>query len=339
MKKIPPITEEEWSLCNEFNRNLRDEFIENSTELSPKSLDSYKSNLSIWFGWLRKYCDNKKQVDVKSRDYLKFQNWLVNMDHSSADISNKRSAISSLNNYIVLYYEDLFPTFKNFINKAVKKPEPKLVNEKNPPTIAEMQMLCETLENGNYKDKYMKICWLKFCWETGCRRAESALLLKSIVDAKPVTKTVKVKDDEGIVVEKEATFYVSHPIRCKGKGKTGKVRRLKFSDYSMDAIKKWLEIRGEDECEYVFVIKTNKEVRKIALETFNQWSAKEFTKILGKRYHPHASREGRATSIVVEEGKSVESAARLLGHASSETTKKHYIICDAQEDEADELFT
>jgi integrase len=164
-------------------------------------------------------------------------------------------------------------------------------------------------------------------------------LLKSVVDAKPVTKTVKVKDEEGNVSEKEATFYVTHPIRCKGKGKTGKVRRLKFSDYAMDAIKKWLEIRGEDNCEYVFVIKTSKEVRRLAAETLNQWSAGEFTKILGKRYHPHASREGRATSIVVEEGKSVESAARLLGHASSETTKKHYIICDNEDDEADELFT
>ncbi len=339
MKKIPPITGEEWLACNEFNRNLRDEFIENSTELSPKSLSSYRSNLQIWFNWLRVNCGNKKQTEIKSRDYLKFQNWLVNMDHSSADISNKRSAISSLNNYIILYYEDLYPTFRNFINKAVKKPEPRLVNEKNPPTIAEMQMLCDTLEQSNIKDKYMKIAWLKFSWETGCRRAESLQLLKSVVNQQPITKTVKVKDDKGNVSEKEATYYTSHSIRCKGRGKTGKVRKFKFSDYAMDALKKWLEVRGEDDCEFMFVVKSDHDVHQVSAESFNQWCAGVFSKILKKRVHPHCLRESRATSIVIEEGKSVESAARLLGHASSETTKKHYIICDSQEDEADELFT
>lgn len=339
MKKIPSITKEEWMMCNEFNRNMRDEFLENSTELSPKSLDSYRSNLQIWFNWVRKNCGNKPQTEIKSRDYLKFQNWLVNLGHSSSDISNKRSAISSFNNYLLVYYEDEFPTFRNFINKGVKKPEPRLVNEKNPPTIAEMQMLCETLENSKVKDKHMKIAWLKFSWETGCRRAESLQLLKSVVDAKPITKVVKVKDENGNIVEKEATYFITHNIRCKGRGKTGKVRKFKFSDYAMDAIKKWLSVRGEDDCEFVFAIKTADGVRQCSAETFNQWCAGIFTKMLGRRLHPHAIREARATSIVVEEGKSVESAQKLLGHEDSSTTRKHYIICDTEDDEADELFT
>lgn len=339
MKKIPAVTEEEWLQCNEFNRNMRDEFIENSTELSPKSLASYKSNLTIWFNWVRLHCGNKKQIEIKSRDYLKYQNWLINLDHSSADISNKRSAISSLNNYLLVYYEDEFPTFRNFINKGVKKPEQRLVNEKNPPTIAEMQMMCDALENSNVRDKYMKLAWLRFSWETGCRRAESLQLLKSVIDAKPTIKTVKVKDESGDQVEKEATYYVTHNIRCKGRGKTGKIRKFKFSDYSMDAIKKWLEVRGNDGCEFVFVYKTKKEVRQLSAETFNQWCATLFTNILGRRVHPHCLRESRATSIVVEEGKSVESAQRLLGHEDSSTTRKHYIICDDEDDESDELFT
>lgn len=339
MKKIPPITEEEWLLCNEFNRNLRDEFIENSTELSPKSLDSYRSNLAIWFNWVRQHCDNKRQVDIKPRDYLRFQNWLVNLDHSPADISNKRSAISSLNNYIIVYYEDDFPTFRNFISKAIKKPEPRLVNEKKPPTIAEMQMLCEAIENSDVKDKYMKIAWLKFSWETGCRRAESIQLLKSIVNQEPITRMVKVKDENGNLVEREAVYYMTHTIRCKGRGKTGKLRKFKFSDYSMDAIKKWLEVRGEDDCEYVFVTKTASGVKQLAPETLNQWCANTFSKILGRRFHPHLIRAARATSIVVEEGKSVEAAQKLLGHASSEVTKSHYIVRDTDDDEADELFT
>jgi len=244
-----------------------------------------------------------------------------------------------LNNYIMVYYEDMYPTFRNFISKAIKKPEPRLVYEKKPPTIAEMQMLCDALENSNVKDKYMKIAWLRFSWEVGCRRAESRQLLKSVVESPLITKTIKVKDEHGNVMEKEASYYLTHSIRCKGKGKTGKVRKFKFTDYSMDAIKKWLEVRGEDECPFVFVIKDANGTRQLAAETLNQWSSGVITKLLGRRFHPHATREGRSTAIVVEEGKSVEVAQKLLGHASSETTRKHYVIVDAEEDESDELFT
>lgn len=338
MKRLPPVTQEEWSQCNEFNRNVIDEFIENSTELSPKTLKSYRSNLMIWANWVRASCQNKRQVDIKSRDYLRFQNWLVGMDRSSADIANKRSAISSLNAYITIYYEDEFKTFRNFINTGVKKPEPRLVKVKDPPTIAEIQMICETLENSNVKDKYLKISWIKYSFETAARRAESIQLLKSVVDVPAIVKTIKVRDEFGNQEEKESTYYVSNDIRCKGRGRTGKIRKLKFSDYSMDAIKKWLEVRGEDDCEYVFAVKTKDGMNQIAPETLNNWCTNIFSKILGRNLTPHNLRSARATSIVVEEGLSAEVAQRLLGHESVETTRKSYIINDIEDDESDELF-
>ena len=95
IKRLPPITDEEWMLCNEFNRKLRDEFIANSTELSPQTIRTYKSNLAIWFNWVRENLNNKKQTDIRSIEYLRYQNWLVNRGVSSSDTERKRSAISS----------------------------------------------------------------------------------------------------------------------------------------------------------------------------------------------------------------------------------------------------
>ena len=324
-------------LCNEFNRNIRDEFLENSTELSPKTLKAYYSNLQIWFNWVRLHCDNKRQIDIKSKEYLKFQNWLVNKNHSSSDVSNKRSAISSLNNYLMVYYEEEYPTFRNFINKAVKKPEKSYVNEKDPPTKAEMIMIIEKLENSSIKDKWQKIAYLKFTWETGCRREESRQLLKDTIYAKPITKTVKVKNEDGVEEEKPVKYYLTAKIRCKGKGKTGNIRRLKFSDYAMDALKKWVEERGEDDYEFMFVSKSKDGVKQVGESTFNQWGSNCFTKLLGRRFHPHILREARATTIVVEDGKNIEAAQRLLGHSSSETTKI-YVCKEDDEEESDELF-
>lgn len=336
MRRLEPITEEQWELCNKFNRELRDEFISNSTELSDKSLNSYKSNLAIWFNWVRENLDNKKQVDIKPREYLKYQNWLLGMGHSSSDIANKRSAISSLNNYIEVYYSDEYPTFHNFINKSIKKPEKAFVHEKVPPTREEMEMMIESLENSKYKYKKEYIAYLKFTFETGCRRAETRQILRDIVNSPIITKTVKTKDENGNDIEKEARYYMTPKIRCKGKGKTGKVRQLKFSDYSMDAFKEWLAER-DDDCPYMFTVVYGKEIKQVSEGTFNGWAKNVFTPILGRRFHPHCLREAIATDIVLTQGKSIETAKSLLGHNDSSTTKIYVIGAD-EEAESDELF-
>ena len=46
------------------------------------------------------------------------------------------------------------------------------------------------------------------------------------------------------------------------KGKQGKIRKFQFDDEAMESIRKWLEVRGEDDCKYLFVTK-NKMVKQI----------------------------------------------------------------------------
>lgn len=333
LEKIKPLTQHEWMQCNEFNRNLCNEFLENSTELSPKTIKSYTSNLKIWLNWVRLHCDDKRHVDIKSRDYLRFQNYLINLEHSSSDIKNKRAAISSLNNYIVVYYEDVYPTFRNFISRGIKSPEKSFVREKNPPTKAEMDMLFQKLEE---LEEWQKIAYLKFTFDTGCRRAEARQLLKSVVDSEPIVKTINVVNDEGLEEEKQSAYYITHKIRCKGKGKTGKVRTFKLNKGTMLALQKWLDVRGDDDCKYMFVTKHGGKINQVSESTFNQWSSGLFTKLLGRRFHPHILRESRATSLVVEDGKDIESARKLLGHESCETTQI-YVVKD-DEDDIDDLY-
>lgn len=336
MERLQPVTDQEFSLCNKFNLEIYNDFLDNSTELSDKTLNAYRSNLKIWINWIRKNLGNKKIVDIKPREYLKFQNWLLGKNHSSSDISNKRSAISSLNNYIVVYYSDEYPTFHNFINKSIKKPEKAFVHEKLPPTREEIEMMVETLENSKQKYKKQYIAYLKFTFETGCRRAETMQIMKNIIDTPIITKTVKTKDENGNEIEKEARYYLTPKIRCKGRGKSGKIRQLKFSDYAMDAFKEWVAER-DDDCPYMFITKHNGEVKQVSESTFNGWGKSLFTKILGRRFHPHALREAIATDIVLEQGKSIEAAKALLGHESSETTRIYVVGAD-QESESDELF-
>lgn len=336
MERLKQITEDEYLQCSKQNRELLEDFLSNSTELSDKTLIAYSSNLRIWLVWLKDYLDNKFQVEVKPREFLRYQNYLLSKGHSSSDISNKRAAVSSFNNYIVTYYSDEYPTFHNFINKSIKKPEKSYVHEKIPPTREEIEMMVQKLENSDIKNKYQYIAYLKFTFETGCRRAETRQIMRDIINTQLTIKQVKTRDENGNLVIKEAKYYLTPKIRCKGKGKTGKIRQLKFSDYAMDALKKWVECR-DDDCPYMFVVYVNKEWKQVAEGTFNGWSKGLFTNLLGRRFHPHALREAIATDTVLTQGKSIEAAKALLGHESSETTRIY--VCGIDEgEEADELF-
>ena len=177
------------------------------------------------------------------------------------------------------------------------------------------------------------MAYVLFSYSTGCRRAEARQLLKEVVDYEPIVKTVTVIDENGKEIQAESRSYKTHEIRCKGRSRAGKRRQFLFGEDAMNAIKKWLEVRGDDDCPYVFVIKQKNDgsVRQVAEETFNGWCTDLFTKIMGQRIHPHLLRSSRATNLVVYDHRDLETAQKLLGHESSETTKI-YVVKDDEKD-------
>lgn len=120
MKKVQPITQEQWEKCNEWNRGIVDEFLDNSPHLTEQSKKVYRSNLMIWFNWICENADNKPQYEITPVEYLCFQSWIISMGHGLADVKNKRAAISSLCNYIEEYYAEQLPQFKTCIAKGVR---------------------------------------------------------------------------------------------------------------------------------------------------------------------------------------------------------------------------
>lgn len=319
------VTQVELGLCNKFNIDILNEFLENSMQLSDKTKISYRSCLYSWFNWVRLNADNKRHVDLKSIDLLKYQNFLAKNEHSSSDIATKRYAISSLNLYILTYYEEEYKNFRNFVHKGVAKPEHSLKNEKLPPTRAELNMILDNLEE---RGELQKIAYLKFCYETGCRREEARQILKDVVNAKQ-----NIKDMSG----SEIHYYYTHDVRCKGRGKTGKIRKFIFTDYSMDAFKAWAESR-DDDCEYMFITSHNGKVVQAGETAFNYWATNDFSKILGRRFHPHIMREAAATIRSVEDGKSDKSIQSLLGHKDQSTTQL-YIIRPNEDEDVYEIYT
>lgn len=326
-KRLVGFTDEEFkNKVNPTNKELVSGFLEQS-HLSDQTLKQYKSALYIFCKWIYEECDNKEITSLKPRDALRFQNFLINKGLSSSAIKLRRYAVSSLCGFIEVYYGDEYPNFRNIFTRAVPNVADSFVKEKEPLTVDEIDRLIKALSK---KGDWQKIAYILFTYSTGCRREETRQLLVEVAEYD------KHKDKDG----NEKNFYITHIIRAKGRGKEGKNRRFAFDEKSMKAIKKWLEYRKtqieNDDCPYVFVSKYKGRYRQLSANTFNLW-CKQFSKILGGRpVHPHLFRSSRATNAVVEEGKSIESVQKLLGHESSQTTEIYVIRDDS--DDLDDLF-
>ncbi len=329
------ITDEEWLMVNKYNREMVQDYLDNQSDLSAKTRPAYKSGLRIFFKYVKDYLGDKDFTKIKKKEFQKYLNWLTNRGMSDSAIKFKKSCVSAFCNYVMMMYEEELPTFRNFTT-GLKVVQTGYVHEKLPLTPDEYVALCQELEKC---EEWQKLAYLVFSYSTGCRRAEARQLLKEVVDYPAKEKKIKIIDEDGKEVEATSKQYQTHNIRCKGHSIVGKVRKLKFGEDAMHWIKKWLEVRGDDDCPYVFVIKQkNGETRQVGEGTFNDWCSGLFTKIVGRRVHPHLFRESRATNLVVYEHKSAEVAQKLLGHEDVSTTKNHYIIQDDSNDESDEAF-
>lgn len=329
MKKLSTITDADWEGVCDWNKQILESFISDSVELSEKTIKVYQSNLRIWFVWVKEHLNNKRQIDIKPLEYKKYQNWLVGRGASSSDANNKRAAISSLNNYIETYYADDYPLFRNFINKSIKRPAPNTVREKIPLTKAEYRHLIEELHR---MGKTQILAYVVFTFEAGCRREESRQVTKECLNAKRNVKLIKKRNPDGTEEVSELAYYYTKPVRCKG----GKMKRLRFGDESMAAIRAWIAERGDDDCEYLFVSRTREgDVRQIGATTFNNWLKGVVSDIVGREVHPHTLRTSRATQAVVEDGVDVKAVQKLLGHEDESTTLNYYVVRDTDDDEDD----
>lgn len=321
--KLEGFTDEEF---NEHVPQVSQELIKDFLRQSQKSdqtIKQYKSALYIFARFVYDELSNRPITVLKVRDALKYQNHLIDLGLSDSAIKFKRSAVSALYIYIEAFWEDEYPKTRNIFTKAVPSVGNTKRKEKNPLTLREMEKLKKELIK---KEEWQKLAYLTFTYSTGCRREESRQLKKEVAFYE------KYRNPKG----EQKNYYVTHDIRAKGKGKQGKVRKFQFDEEAMQYIKKWIEVRGEDDNESLFVIKTKDgKVSQVSASTFNTW-CEQFTEILGKKVHPHLLRSSRATNSVVEEGKDIKAVQQLLGHESSSTTEI-YIVTDDTE-AVDDLF-
>ena len=73
-KHSDEITDEMWQQVNKFNRDLVTEYLESKVELSEKSKIVYESGLRIFFWWVHENLQDKKCIDIKKKEFIKYFN-------------------------------------------------------------------------------------------------------------------------------------------------------------------------------------------------------------------------------------------------------------------------
>ena len=286
--RVLTTTEEEIKLIREENIELMDEFLEylEATDHSPRSINVYKNNLHIFFVYCQKHLKNKDFVDIKKRDIMSFQNYMVKNNLGAARIKNIKSTLSSISNFIESVLEDEEPKWEGFRNIINKIPSPTAdpVREK---TILEDEDCQRLLDYLVENKKYQQACVFALAWASGRRKSELLRIKRSYIT------------DETLMF---GSLYKSpEKISTKGRGKMGKmlhayILKSKFKKY----YDLWMEERERlgvpDDIDDIFVSKKKDGWKPMKISTLDSWSD-SFGKFLGVDFYFHCMRHNFCTSL------------------------------------------
>lgn len=311
---------------HEDDQELVDDFLEQQSHLSDQTIKQYRSNLMIFLKWNYDKNKNKRIIELKPRDGLRFQNYMLNLGLSTSIIKLRRSTVSSFYGYVEVFWGDEYPDVRNIYSQAVPTVGNVQKKEKEPLTVEEIAKITKGLEE---EEKWQQLAYFWFSIGSGARREEVRQIKKEVSGYK-----------KHVVDGVEKNYFFSNKVRAKGKGREGKVRRHYITDEAMKYIQKWVEYREDnylyDDSEYLFITinETKESVGQISAGMFNVW-CNEFSKYVdGKKIHPHLLRSTRAT-LLSDEGVDIRAIQKLLGHADASTTQI-YIV--SEDDEIDDIF-
>lgn len=303
-KKVLFVSDDEFNQINAENKSLFDEFMMycQTVDLSKETIKVYRSNLRIFFVWYHKNCRGKSFIDVKKRDLMAFQNYLVTNGLSPSRVRILRSSISSISNFIENVLDDEFPDFRNITNKI---PAPTLnpVREK---TVMEEAQLEELLEKLISLKKYQVACFVAMAAYTGARKSELVQYKRSFFT------------DDSV----KGGLYVTPQIRTKGKGSMGKMMSKYGLKFKLD---KYLELWDKErerlgvDIDDLFIVRDGDGFRPAQQTTVDSYM-KLCSKLLDMDCYCHSFRHFFVSNLVRADIP-LEVIRDLVGHNDSSTTE------------------
>lgn len=307
-KKTFSTTAEDIAKINPDNLELIEEFMDYylTVDHSEKSAKVTRSNLNIFFVWLMNHRKNKDFCDIKKKDILGFQSYLMKEGLSPARIRALKSSLSSLSKYIedMLDEEDKWENFKNIVNKV---PNPVLapVREK---TVLEDEQIQKLLDYLVEKKQYQKACVLALAWGSGSRKSE---LLRF--------KVSYIKDEH--LRFGGALYMTPEKMKTKGRGQQGKqLERYVLANKFKKYFDLWMEERERlgipKHMDELFIVKRKGEFVPMKETTLDSY-AKTFSELLNEEFYWHSLRHNFTTELL-RAGIPTEVVKEIVGWSSTD---------------------
>ena len=284
-KKIT--TEQSLANINPKNKSLQELFVKDKgRKCSEATIRGYSSDLNIFFCWVEQYCDNKFYPEIKKFEISDFFSFCVDeLQWHGKRFARMRSVLSDLSEIIIKYYDEEYPTFRNFINNVIEPISKDAVRQKTVVSEEELESLLKYLYDNK---KYADACLLALAAYSGARITELSLFKVEDID---VNNTAF----GGLFLE------TTNKIRTKGFGKEGKrIHKYIIKDLFMPYFEKYMEVRKDivektGSTSDALFLRNNGEPAKVS--TFNYW-INSWSEFLKKDLYFHAWRHMFVTTLV-----------------------------------------
>lgn len=231
------------------------------------TIEQYVFDIRMYLCYICENANNKSILELKKRDFRNFFLMLQETGKSSARINRVQSSLRNLLEFVVDdedEYEDYYQNPMKKIKSIEKNPTREIVFLED----KEIDYLLNYLIEHN---KIQKALYVSLSYDSAGRRNE----------------IIQVEKYSFLDDEKSTTNEVI--------GKRSKKFTLMYSNRTKDIAKKWLEERGEDDIDSLWVSYYNGKARPLRYETLYAWAI-SFRSILESEYdkdlplNPHSFR-------------------------------------------------
>ncbi|MEG1482535.1 tyrosine-type recombinase/integrase [Clostridium sp.] len=319
--------EQEWNEVCKFNKRLMEDYLleMKSQKKKESSIKQYRNDLRILFLYIYKELENKPISKLKKKHFRNYSLWLSEeCGMSNARVNRLLSALRSLLEYAT--NEEEWEDEGLEVNYAAKVKS--LPREES----REIHFLTDEQVEKIYNylienEEYQKATFLSIMYDSAGRRNEISQVEKhNILESNMTNKVI---------------------------GKRGKVFTLIYFDRTKKAAELWLNQRGEDDIDSLWVVGKGENKRQASYESLYVW-VMEFCKILEKLegeyipFNPHSFRHSALDNLsngthyvcrLMAEKKGVEEfkydiqTLKLMAHHSDLSTTDGYL-----KDRSDEVL-
>ena len=321
-------TPEEYSLVNPVNIDIIEDFLEEYTQRKIKktTLFQYANDLRIVALFVKRQCNNQSFLSLTKRDFRKLSIWLNDdCKMSSARTNRLMSACRSMLSYIE--ESDDYDYDNNVAKKVHGLPRESVRNDEDNffMSFDQIMKIREELLNRNE----LQLCVLHMVlFDSGARRNEIAQIKK-----------------KGLLENNKTNVVV---------GKRGKLFPLVYLNDTKELIKQWLEFRGTDGIDSLWIIGKGENKKEASYETLYDWVMKIrdiFSEIEKREINifPHSYRHSRCECLLqgldkrlLDDGGNpikftLEQVQIFLHHENPATTQSY--SKDHSEDEINKMFS